>query len=294
MLRVTSAATPVSQPRVLKAVLLRGSATTKRAPAAAGAGDSEGTARYRLECDVLISAHVPEVDDHIFAAVHSNSLVFDGRLIVDSRFRALSASGSPAATDGLFAVGSLAKFSRRCLPRAPSPSPDADAVEAAAATAALPMQNADPRALGRAVAASVLTALSAHCALEAGEAAAASAFDPAVPSALRRTARVRYGALPGGFFCLDIAKPGPAGTSRQPPLRLLSSCSAVRVGDREGRFCQAVIDRHGIMASILYFGPQAVSFSDARHMQALVGLPFTYFEPLFSKADEQGIDDLFR
>jgi len=58
-----------------------------------------------LECKVLITAGHLDVDQDVFNAIHSNGLVYNGRLIVDKNFQTTDPS--------IFAAGSLCEFSGR-------------------------------------------------------------------------------------------------------------------------------------------------------------------------------------
>mmetsp|Transcript_9490 Transcript_9490/g.21728 ORF Transcript_9490/g.21728 Transcript_9490/m.21728 type:complete len:1307 (-) Transcript_9490:39-3959(-) len=67
------------------------------------------TRETRLPCGLLLSFGQRRVNPHVFGAVNSNSLVFDGRLVVDGEFR----TNDPV----IFGGGSLVKFQRKLLDR---------------------------------------------------------------------------------------------------------------------------------------------------------------------------------
>mmetsp|Transcript_34298 Transcript_34298/g.80184 ORF Transcript_34298/g.80184 Transcript_34298/m.80184 type:complete len:1541 (+) Transcript_34298:74-4696(+) len=70
-----------------------------------GTQSAKGLAQKLLACRILITADSHNVDPDVFASLHGNGLVYDGRLIVDHNFK---------TTDGaIFAAGSLCEFSRR-------------------------------------------------------------------------------------------------------------------------------------------------------------------------------------
>ncbi|KAL9644464.1 hypothetical protein ABK040_016591 [Willaertia magna] len=68
-------------------------------------GGKKNTKLLEVPCTLLINCHTKDVDDGILSTVNRQSLVFDGRLIVDTHFR---------TTDpNIFSAGPMAKFSRR-------------------------------------------------------------------------------------------------------------------------------------------------------------------------------------
>ena len=64
-----------------------------------------GNDRREAEFDLLICCGSKDVDGDIFAAANESGLVYDGRLVVDGRFRTADAS--------IYAGGTLTKHSRR-------------------------------------------------------------------------------------------------------------------------------------------------------------------------------------
>ncbi|EFC38549.1 hypothetical protein NAEGRDRAFT_73596 [Naegleria gruberi] len=58
-----------------------------------------------IDCSLFINCHSKDVDDGILSTVNRQSLVFDGRLIVDTQFRTTDTS--------IYSAGPMAKFSRR-------------------------------------------------------------------------------------------------------------------------------------------------------------------------------------
>ncbi|KAF4675449.1 hypothetical protein FOL47_007757, partial [Perkinsus chesapeaki] len=67
--------------------------------------------RYKITCRVLITADGHSIDPRVFACIHDNQLVYDGRLIVDNLFR--------TSDKNIFAAGTLCEFSRRYVKVAP-------------------------------------------------------------------------------------------------------------------------------------------------------------------------------
>jgi len=61
--------------------------------------------KIKLPCQMLITCHTNDVDASIFTAITENSLVYDGRMVVDASFA--------TADPNVFAAGTVAKFSRR-------------------------------------------------------------------------------------------------------------------------------------------------------------------------------------
>ncbi|CEM02697.1 unnamed protein product [Vitrella brassicaformis CCMP3155] len=66
---------------------------------------SVGRVRRTLACRLLVTADARNVDPDVFAAVHSNGLVYDGRLIVDHTFK--------TTDEKIYGAGSLCEFCRR-------------------------------------------------------------------------------------------------------------------------------------------------------------------------------------
>uniref|UniRef100_A0A0G4H5F0 Uncharacterized protein n=1 Tax=Chromera velia CCMP2878 TaxID=1169474 RepID=A0A0G4H5F0_9ALVE len=98
----------------------------------------KGTRRILVEidCRLLITAGARNVDPDVFMAVHSNGLVYNGRLVVDQHFQ----TTDPA----IFAAGSLCTFSKRTRVRQKEP---------------LRMDGFDGREIGSALSRSILRLL---------------------------------------------------------------------------------------------------------------------------------------
>eukprot|EP00965_Chrysotila_dentata_P070657 2336258-Pleurochrysis_carterae.AAC.1 len=61
---------------------------------------------------MLLCCDVPDVDRSLFRAFNDNSIVYDGRLVVDAAFRTNDAA--------IYAAGQLTKFARRFRAKLPS------------------------------------------------------------------------------------------------------------------------------------------------------------------------------
>ena len=72
--------------------------------------EQEDLSEIKIECKVLITAGHRDVDIDVFNALHNNSLVYNGRLVVDCNFQ----TNDPA----IFAGGSLCAFSGKYKPQA--------------------------------------------------------------------------------------------------------------------------------------------------------------------------------
>jgi hypothetical protein len=134
--------------------------------------DATGHHERELAASLLITADVPDVSDAIFRACNANSLVYDGRLVIDARFRTSDAS--------IYAAGPLTKFSRRYR-------------------GGINLEHYDKRDVGVKVAHSLLPLLDP---LSAGAAAAAT---DALPTFSQP--RSEGGMLPGGLLYVHVQRP---------------------------------------------------------------------------------------
>ncbi|CAD7695519.1 unnamed protein product [Ostreobium quekettii] len=63
-----------------------------------------GTRTSVVRCNLLVACDAPDVDPGLFRCINGSGLVYDGRLVVDARFR--------TNDDRIYAAGSIAKYSR--------------------------------------------------------------------------------------------------------------------------------------------------------------------------------------
>jgi len=90
----------------LKASMAKGlTASSRGALEDYGTPSAKGLPQKLLACRILITADSHNVDPDVFNSLHGNGLVYDGRLIVDHKFK--------TTDDAIFAAGSLCEFSRR-------------------------------------------------------------------------------------------------------------------------------------------------------------------------------------
>ena len=64
-----------------------------------------GLQHMEERCDLLVSCDAPDINPNLFQCINGSGLVYDGRLVVDTRFR----TNDPR----ILAGGTIAKFSRR-------------------------------------------------------------------------------------------------------------------------------------------------------------------------------------
>ena len=71
---------------------------------------ADGAVRQVEErCNLLVACDTPDINPNLFQCINGSGLVYDGRLVVDSRFR----TNDPR----ILAAGTIAKFSRRVAQR---------------------------------------------------------------------------------------------------------------------------------------------------------------------------------
>jgi hypothetical protein len=131
--------------------------------------------KLTVACSAFLScSEQRDVDGAVFRALTKNSLVYDGRMVVDATFR--------TADPNVYAAGSVAKFSRRY-------------------GRTLTMEHFNSRELGQTLAEAVLQAVD-----PAGDAAALES-EAFAPPALGEVPQVRAGLLPGGLHYFHANKP---------------------------------------------------------------------------------------
>jgi hypothetical protein len=126
-----------------------------------------------IECQVLLGCDTPDIDANIFDAFTANSLVYDGRAVVNAAFG--------TADSSIFAAGTFAKFSRRYGNRQ------------------LAMEHYDSREIGKRLAESMLRFMD--------PAVMSVAEIPVKPPVLGVRPKTHEGLLPGGFNYFLSKKP---------------------------------------------------------------------------------------
>lgn len=137
-------------------------------------GDTEVNV-FTWECQCLIGCDTKDVDANIFNAVQKNSLVYDGRMVVDATFT--------TADVNVFAAGTFAKFSRKY-------------------GSSLPMEKYDPREIGQKLADSVLQQID-----PASSAAYMEARSRYSPPQLGVVPRCEEAILPGPLYYFYAVQP---------------------------------------------------------------------------------------
>jgi hypothetical protein len=248
-----------------------------------------GPAAYVLACQRLVVADAVDADPYIFGAAAANSLVFDGRLVVDHGFRAC---GAPAGN--LYAAGPLCRFSRvygRTLPQEQYCSREVGRALAAAVLRSLdPALAAEARAEEEAAAAAADAAAAAAGGYADRSEAAAEALraKAALLPQLGQAPKVDIAVLPGGLHYLHAALPPPAGAAAAAaaaavrPKELLSTA-----GDRVCRLVFAGQDMR--LRTLTYVGADPVQ---AANLIQLVGLPATYLNSVVSRFEAGAVPDL--
>mmetsp|Transcript_28030 Transcript_28030/g.71900 ORF Transcript_28030/g.71900 Transcript_28030/m.71900 type:complete len:1184 (+) Transcript_28030:552-4103(+) len=210
-----------------------------------------------LQCSVLLCCGRKSIERATFEAINSNSLVYDGRLVVDHNFR----TNDPV----VYASGIITKFARRYRSKTRMELCSSREAGARLAQALLP----------------VLDPLSSAL--------------PSTESAPRmEKPRIEGAFLPGGFQYLHIIAPSPACDSYTSIIshpafgrELVSEPGAG--SDINYTFCAVRLDRHGIIHSIVYLGNQVV---EEQNWMCLIGVPETALNNLASRFDENIIPDL--
>jgi len=213
----------------------------------------DGAEERELPAALLLTADTPDVDDAIFRACNANSLVYDGRLVIDAAFRTSDAS--------IYAAGPLTKFSRRYR-------------------GGMNLEHYDKRDVGVKVAHSLLPLLDPLSASAAG-----SQVD-ALPTFSQP--RSEGGVMPGGLIYLHVVRPAVP----LPYDELIRSPRFGReliTGGEEGDYCCVRIDRYDTIDAVTYLGVRPI---EASNLKQLIGMPQMYLNRLVPRFDEGLIDDI--
>lgn len=141
-----------------------------------GAPSGGSGRKLTIPCEMLLGCSEVDVDPAIFTSISKNSLVYDGRMVVDASFC--------TADPNVYAAGSFAKFSRRY-------------------GRTLQMQNFDSRELGQKLAEAVLLVIDPASAVAQG----LDDNKGALPPPLGIAPKSQWGLLPGGLFYFQAEKP---------------------------------------------------------------------------------------
>ena len=230
----------------------------------------EGSERREAEFDLLICCGSKDVDADIFAAVNESGLVYDGRLVVDGRFRTADAS--------IYAAGTLTKHSRRFGRDRPWHD-RFNSKEVGQALAKALMEEVDP--LAYPVSRDEKT----------GEATPPSFSNSKGISAC----------LPGELYYTHIEAPPMPGIGMSEPMYEFGremvtnpkdALSKVGGGRGQGlRYCRIVVDVHRRVVSITYLGAQPI---EDQNFAGLVGLQESYLNSIEHFYDKGSIPDLAR
>ena len=219
--------------------------------------NSGSTAVSALPCGVLLCCGYKTIERATFEAINSNSLVYDGRLVVDHHF----CTNDPA----VYAAGVITKFARRYRSKTP-------------------MELCSSREAGAKLAQALLPALDPL--------STAPMHTDTAPKLVKP--RVEAAALPGGLHYLHIISPSPAYDSYSAIVshptfgRELVSEPGETAG-LDYSFCSVRLNHHGIIHSIVYLGSQPV---EEQNWACLIGLPETAVNNLASRFDENIIPNL--
>jgi hypothetical protein len=209
----------------------------------------------RFECEVIVACDEPDVGRRVYHALNDNSLVYDGRLVVSSRFQ----TNDPC----IFAAGTIAKFSRRYHQR-------------------LPMSAYSTRELGRRLADILLLELDPDA-----EGSAATAPDelPKLSDPV-----IEAGKVPGALFYYNIQTPKvPASHSVASAIPETYGRDLITVREDNRLYMRIHIDFYSKVEQIVHLGPEPSEYSN---FTCLVGLPEAYLNRLVLRFDEGLITDL--
>ena len=229
---------------------------------------SEGGEKRDSDFEVLVCCAKADVDPDVFAAINESGLVYDGRLVIDGRFR--------TADPQIYAAGTLTKHSRRFGRKRPCHD-CYNSREVGQALAKALVEEVDPLAFPVPVNENT------------GEAIPPRFSNPRGVSAC----------LPGGLYYTHLQCPPTYGsTSDEPSFEFGRECvtnpkdALAKVGGGRGvglRYCRIVLDVHRRVASITYLGAQPV---EDRNFAGLVGLQESYLNSLEHFYDKGTIPDL--
>ena len=208
-----------------------------------------------LPCQALLCCGTREIDRSTFRALNSNSIVYDGGLVIDHNFR----TNDPA----IYAGGPVTKFSRRCRYK-------------------LRLELCSGREVGVKLAQALLPTLDPL----SGE----TPPPDAGPEPSFTQPRMEGAVLPGGLHYLNVVTP-KAGSDRYETIVADAAFGRELVwdGGSPDSFCAVRLDKRGAVHSMVYLGKESV---EVLNWAQLVGLPETAINRLASRFDEKIVPDL--
>lgn len=219
----------------------------------------EEPVRQAVRAALVVTADTPDVDGSLFAAVNGSGLPYDGRLVVDHKFR--------TTQHDIYAGGSIAKFARRY--RAPHWIERYNAREAGAALGYAVLSELDP--------------------LMSAESGADGEEEVRGPGALQRFVlpRKTVAVVPGSLLYLHVALAtvdmGAAGRE------LVTNVAAADSDNGHSHCTYLRLDRYGRLASLLYCGSDRVEVSN---LSRLVGRHSGFMNGLERDFDGGAVKDL--
>jgi len=189
-----------------------------------------------------VCADRPDVDADLFRAVNERGLVYDGRLVVNTRMR--------TTDEAVYACGPVTKLSRRF--RVPYTHAQCNAREMGAKLAACVLQAVDPLA---GTVAEELESAETAVNLRDIEAVRTLLPDFRLPRGVRCM-------LPHGVYYLSTRVPEVVAPTKE----LVTN---PQLQDGALQYCKLLLDRHGRVGGVTYLGTQPV---EAQNLERLVGL----------------------
>jgi len=216
--------------------------------------ESDAGAAVTQQCNVLLCSGAKEVQRSTFEALNGNSLVYDGRLVVDATFCTNDKS--------IYAAGVVTKLSRRYRSK-------------------LSMNLVSGRECGAKLAQSLLPVL------DPLSASTSSGDDSAVPTFEKP--RVVCALLPGPLHYVSIAQPVP-GCETYVKIKAHSSFGRELANDTGPEtFCSVRLDKYRVIRAICYLGPEPV---EEGNWACLIGMPESALNNLAPRFDEGIVPDL--
>jgi len=212
-----------------------------------------GGATVSQPCTMLVCAGLQEVERKTFEAINGNSLVYDGRLVVDTHFCTNDTS--------VYASGVIAKFSRRYRSK-------------------LNLGTVAARECGAKLAQALLPVLDPLSATSLGAETPVPTFEkPIVTSAI----------LPGGLQYVAVSHPTPGCETYIKARAHPSFGRELITSDTVDTFCSVRLDSKGVVRAITYLGREPVEVSN---WTSLIGLPEAALNNLAPRFDEGIVTDL--
>jgi len=215
--------------------------------------ETEGGAVVSQPCTLLLCAGAPQVQRATFEAINGNSLVYDGRLVVDTSFCTNDKS--------IYAAGVITKFSRRYRTKTTMGLVSGRECGAKLASVLLP----------------VLDPLSAS----------SVDVEPSVPTFEKP--RIVGAHLPGGLHYVSIAQP-LAGCDTYAKIKKHATFGRELVSDKgPDTYCAVRLDKYGVIRAINYLGVEQI---EEQNWANLIGLPESALNNLAPRFDEGIVRDL--